>query len=381
MITPDDIRRKALNLYPSFLTAWLDGAPFFPRVIPARRQPDEDLAAAAAAVQRLRDGSKQALGYGYTVAWTEINSRTYGRNLFPSRVLFETREDYLRCIGRMEEFASFAAAVERIRARHPGLESWVRSHRVQLIEAAGDIEGLLAVVEYMCAHPRPDIFGREIPVAVDTKFVERHRRILREWLDRLLPPHTIRADEEHFERRFGLRYAEPHVLIRFLDDEVRRACGCLWPELSLPLHTLAAVPVHARQVLVVENKVNLLTLPGRAGAIALGGLGNGVSDLRYLPWLAQPALWYWGDIDVEGFAILARLRNLFPQTRSLMMDDETLAGWRGLAVPGTGRRSDMPQGLTAPEQAAFASCLAENLRIEQERLPQAFVQSVLASLP
>ena len=38
-----------------------------------------------------------------------------------------------------------------------------------------------------------------------TKFVERHRRILREWLDIVLPPETIRADEEHFERRFGLR--------------------------------------------------------------------------------------------------------------------------------------------------------------------------------
>jgi hypothetical protein len=88
-------------------------------------------------------------------------------------------------------------------------------------------------------------------------------------------------------------------------------------------------------------------------------------------------VWYWGDIDVEGFGILARLRTLFPQTRSLLMDGETVERWRSLAVPGTGRRAEAPPNLTLEEQMAFGICLRENLRIEQERLPPAAVQAAL----
>lgn len=134
-------------------------------------------------------------------------------------------------------------------------------------------------------------------------------------------------------------------------------------------------PIHAHRVLIVENKVNLLTLPPMAGAVALGGLGNDVTDLRYLSWLAEAAIWYWGDIDVEGFGILSRLRSLHPQTRSLLMDEGTLAGWRHLAGTGSGRPCEVPPGLTLPVRAAFDVCLRDNLRLEQERLPQDVVQS------
>ncbi len=49
---------------------------------------------------------------------------------------------------------------------------------------------------------------------------------------------------------------------------------------------------------------------------------------RQVSWLDSCALWYWGDIDIEGLTILSRLRSLFPQTRSLLMDGETLSRWR-----------------------------------------------------
>jgi hypothetical protein len=298
--------------------------------------------------------------------------------LFPERIVFETQGDFLRYLGKEQEFAAFAAAVGRIRSRYPELESWVRSNRVLLMDVCGQLDGLLYIVEYLRSHPRPGIFAREIPGPLDTKFIERNRRVLREWLDLILSPQTIRADEEHFERRFGLRYAEPHVMLRFLDPDVQSACSCPWPELSLPLHTMGRMAIDVKQVLVVENKVSLLTLPALANTIAVGGLGNGVTDLRYLPWLASCALWYWGDIDAEGLTILSRLRTVFPQTRSLLMDTETLACWRDqVAVPGTGHFSNIPPGLMDAEQLAFRECVDENLRVEQERLPQTFVNKTL----
>jgi hypothetical protein len=378
MIQPDDIRRKAGNLYSAFLDAWLRGELFFPKSIRGSKQPDEDLGPAIASVQRLRAGSKETLGYGYMVEWTEINSRKYGRNLFPERIVFETQGDFLQYLGKEREFAAFAESVGRIRSHHPELESWIRSNRALLMEVCGQLDGLLYIIEYLRSHPRPGVFAREIPGPVDTKFIERNRRILREWLDLILPPQTIRADEEHFERRFGLRYAEPDVMLRFLDPDVQSACGCPWPELSLPLHTMGRMAIDVKRVLVVENKVSLLTLPALASTIALGGLGNSVTDLRYLPWLASCTLWYWGDLDAEGLAILSRLRSLFPHTRSLLMDGETLACWRDqVAVPGNGHSATIPPGLTDAEQSAFRQCVDENVRLEQERLPQTFVNKAL----
>ena len=381
MIQPDDIRRKAANLYSTYIEAWLRGEPFFPRTIHGSKQPDHELGRAIVSVQQLRAGSKQALGYGYVVEWTEINSQKYGRNFFPERIVFETQADFLRYLGKEQEFAAFAEAVSRIRSLYPELESWVRSNRALLIEVCHELEGLLYVVDYLRTHPRPGVFVREIPGPLDTKFIERNRRILREWLDRILPPHTIHAGEEHFERRFGLRYPEPHIMLRFLDPEVQRACSCPWPELSLPLHSMAQMVIDAKRVIVVENKVSLLTLPPLASTVAVGGLGNSVTDLRYLPWLASCAVWYWGDIDGEGLAILWRLRNMFPQTRSVLMDGETLTQWRDqLAVPGNGRPANALPGLTDAEQSAFKVCVEENLRLEQERIPQAFVNKALQDL-
>ncbi|MBI3861037.1 MAG: hypothetical protein HY290_03995 [Planctomycetia bacterium] len=371
MIQPEEILRKAKNLYPVFLRAWLSGEPFFPRVIPADKDLDENLAAASESIRQLRLESKESRGFGYTVEWEERNSRTHGRNQFPRRIVFETREDLLRHIGKVHEFDRFAAAVDRLRSRHPILESWISAHRQVLIESAGQIDGLLQVVDYLVAHPRPGLFARELPLDVDTKFIEQNRRILREWLDLVLAPHDIRSDEEHFDRRFGLRYVEPLIQIRFLDARVQRDAGSLWGACAVPLHELAATEIRVTRALVVENKVNLLTLPSIPDSVALGGLGNAVTDLRYLGWLSRLDLYYWGDLDVEGFEMLSRLRAMFPRTISLFMDTETLATWRNrIATGGTGRNGDVPTNLTPDEQAAFCICASDNLRIEQERIPQ-----------
>ena len=321
------------------------------------------------------------MGYGYSVEWREVNSRRFGRNLFPSRIVFETQEDYLRYCGKAADFSRFEGAVNAIRQRHTVLEDWIRSNIATLTELSAEVDGLLEVVHALAARPRPACFARELPVSVDTKFVERHAAVLRQWLDRVLPPHVIRADEDHFERRFGLRYAEPHLQLRFLDPLVQHKMGFPCDVLSLPLHSLGLLPGSGLSVLIVENKVNLLTVPHRRLTIALGGLGNGVSLLRYVPWLGTCNIVYWGDLDVEGLTILSSLRALYPNIQSQFMNEGTIAAWRHLAVDGTNRSLALPPHLTSEECRAFAICARENLRIEQERIPQSAVATALGDQP
>lgn len=381
MIQPEDILRKTSSIYREYLRAWLAGASdFFPRLVPADRDPGTDVVAAVEGVRRLREGSKEVLGYGYTIEWREVRSRTHGRNPFPQRIVFATEKDLLSLCRKEAEFRRFTTAVTRLRQDFPELDAWIRSNIRLLSDAEAEIEGLLEVIRHFREYPRPGCFARELPLSVDTKFVQRHRRILREWLDLVLPSHTIRADEEHFERRFGLRYVEPDLFLRFLDDGLRDELGFPCSVLSLPLHTAEAMrPPSDVRVFVVENRVNLLTLPCLPRMLAFGGLGNAASLLQYVRWLNGVPLTYWGDVDTEGLEILSRVRSLFPQTKSLFMDGATCERFRGLMIAGTGRRvsCDELPGLTEGERQAFAMCQSENLRLEQERLPQGEVERVV----
>lgn len=132
------------------------------------------------------------------------------------------------------------------------------------------------------------------------------------------------------------------------------------------------------RVIIVENKVTLLTLPPLRDCIALGGLGRGVTLFRDVGWLSSKEIDYWGDLDVSGFEILSALRAVFPQTRSLLMDEGTLETWRHLAQPWSGKSADALPYLTAAEQAAYTICRRHGLRIEQERLPLHLSATALA---
>lgn len=380
MIQPDEIRQKAERLYPSFLKAWLDGdATYFPRVMPSNKQLINGRGVQSAQeVQRLRNGSREVLGYGYTVEWKERRSREFGLNQFPVRVTFETQDDFLRFINKKVEFGHFEEAVASLRAEFPGLIDWVRTNRRLFIECAGELEGLLHVIRYFCDHPRPNQFARELPIPVDTKFIERHERVLREWFDIVLSPHAIHAGEVHFGRRYGLKFAEPHWLVRLLDPCLQAASGFPCCEFSIPLATLAGLQFKDVSVFIVENKTNLLTLPPLRNALALGGVGRAATELRQVEWLRTVPIVYWGDIDVAGLGILSAWRTIFPQTQSLFMDAETLSRF-GSPRGRSGQHSpEVPPHLSEFEQEAFDLCCTNDIWLEQERIPQSEVLSVLS---
>lgn len=382
MIHPDDIRQKANNLYSKFQLAWLDGEDFFPYRIPADRTLPDDPAAAIHAVQLLRSESKAEKGFGYSIEWQERNSRRHSKNLVPEKIFFTTQADFLRFIRKEDEFEKFANAAKTISQHYPELEGWIRSNRKVLTDSADDVDGLFLVVDYLQYNPRPGLFARELPLSIDTKFIERNQRILREWLDLLLPPTAIRADEQHFARRYGLQYDQPRLQIRFLDSQIQQVFGSPWSDCSIPLEILAKQNIDSVNVLVVENKTCLMTLPPLSNTLAMGGTGNAVTEFRLIPWLHHCNLWYWGDIDVDGLSILSRFRVHFPTVSSLLMDIEALSRYReqiGQRVETT-KESSPPVNLTTSERAAFDICQSEFLRIEQEQIPDTDVMSVLKQL-
>jgi hypothetical protein len=391
MITVAEIRKQAAGWYKPFLAAWLadESLPLeirFGKVKTASIL--DDFTALDGEIKNLKKESKEELGFGYTVEFKETVTRKAGRQWLPARIFFETPADYLKFLRKEKEFGAFTQSVAFIRREMPELEAWLRGHPQQVIDNAGQWEDLLRVCAYFRANPAPRRYIRELPVQVHTKFIEENTAVLTSLLDFLLPGH-VQTEEKDFRRRFNLRYDEPLLRLRILDAEVARTHLAGIDDLSIPLSQFNALRIDCARVFILENKTNFsnifnfLTLPQLRGSVAVFGEGFKLRLLRQAAWLRDKHIYYWGDIDAHGFEILSLLRGYFPQTRSFLMDANTFRMFKKYAVKGPDfYRSTLPH-LTREETELFYHLLGltDKNRLEQERIPQAFVLEQLKALP
>ena len=372
-------RRKVNTVLQHVVTGTVD--PFFPMQVRVSLKPkrmrDISIGEYATATRKLIDGSKTMRGNGYTVHLSRRRSREMGEQDFPSRVTIDSLEDFVYLTDSRTRLEQTHRVCDTVRDRLPSLESWLCGEAKRLDRYADVIDDLVAVTDALVDHPMPDCYLRQLNVPVDTKFIEKHQSTLRRWLDELLPPEAIRVTEISFVRRYGLRDGLPHHLIRFLDDQLCQVTGFPCNELSLPMRTLANLPLAGICVFIVENRTNLLTLPQLENSIALGGVGDSVTRLRDATWLRECELYYWGDLDVDGFRMLANTRKLFPQLKSLLMDRVTYGKHESLAVPGNKKSASTHPMLTDEETEMLNYLSQHNLRLEQERISQSWVESTL----
>lgn len=369
MISPTEIRNKAEKKYTAFLKAWLSNEEFFPLRIPGR------LAGSSSAwdqlspwIKQLIAGSKAEKGHGYSIHFGEPTlTRLHGKQTLPEAITIETQADFLSYIQKAKEFQQFLADIGFLRSTLPQLEAWMRDHPQVIIDHAGTWPELVAVCNFLMNNPRPGHYIRELPVQVHSKFIEGNKGILRDLLDQLLSAGHIAADAHAFEDRFGLR--KPPITFRFrvLDPALRDALRLPSSDVSIPLADFAKLSFVQPTVIVCENLMPFLTIPTVANGVCIFGEGNAVSALA-TPWLEDATIFYWGDLDIQGFRFLANLRKRYPQVQSLFMDCATLEEYRSFSVAGVVDGRGSPSGLTASEQEVYSILKLENLRLEQERI-------------
>ncbi len=372
MITPKEIVEKARRKYEAFLIAYLCGETILPFDWPAGKIPG-DLASIGATGRTLDEGSKAKRGYGYSVVWATRDTKRFGQQTIAERIVINQPEDYLKLIGKDQEFGRFQADVQRIRASLPDLEYWLQSKPLRIIEYHGEWDKLIAVCEYFIVHPQPNLYIRELPIEVDTKFIERHESILQSLLDVLLPPDALNLEFKNFERRYGLRFEEPIIRFRLLDGQFKGNFGLAVDDLAIPLSQFTDLEILGNQhCIIVENKMTFLTLPRFPNAFAIWGKGFEVLTLKDVAWLHTCSIVYWGDLDAQGFQILAGLRGSFPTLKTLMMNRATFDAYQDFVVDGKAVKiGELPNLI--PEENALCQYLAtHNLRLEQERIPYTF---------
>lgn len=383
MINPAQIQQKAEARYPAFLTSVLTGENFFPLEMPIGSCP-KDYLAIREVVTQLIDKSKQNSGYGYVLELEPRKTQKHGQQSLPKRIYIETQQDYLKLIKKEKEFSLFKINIELICSQLPELNYWLCQNPLKVIEYSDRWNELLKVCLYFKQHPKPHLYIRELPIQVHTKFIEQNKGILRNLLEAILPDEQlqpIEGDQEFtFEKRFYLKYREPLIRLRILDPALKTPYNFPVSDISTPISEFRQLNLIKHSFLITENLMNFLTLPSLKNCFALFGSGYGIKTLKSIEWLKYCPIFYWGDLDAEGFKILSQLRFYFPQTISIMMDAKTFETFQEFAVTVTAPRVETLPYLTPDEQYLYTHPSRYHKRLEQERISQDFSDRYFQSL-
>ncbi len=311
-----------------------------------------------------------------------IRARNLGANEVPTRIWIDSFEQLCALLGTTREVRGLDDVLERTRNEIPGLVGWVVEHPLRAVSHREVWGQFLATVGWIAAHDTEALYLRQIDVdGVDTKFVERHLRLLDDLLSTVLSADRIDANfsQANFARRFRFHPKPDYVRFRFLSPQSGFPAGI--SELRLRSDELAAVEPEAGRVFIVENEITYLAFPHLSDAIVMFGSGYGLEVIKNLPWLDAKKVVYWGDIDTHGFAILSNLRSRFSDVSSILMDQDTL-----LAHPRQWVKEQAPTNrqlphLTGTEATLYSDLIEDRyghaVRLEQERVRFSLLRQAL----
>ena len=307
----------------------------------------------------------------------DFRHQVFGQNTLPDAAWIDDVASAIALIGKQREARIFGQIFALTAARQPKLLTWLNKRSLRALELADSWEKLLAVVDWLLAHPRPAIHLRQMDISgVHSKFVEANRSVLGELLDLVLPAEAIdnaATGSSQFNRRYGFLDKPERIRLRWLDPACAPLAAFACSDLTVDAATFARLSPAVDRIFVTENEINFLAFPPLPNALVIFGAGYGFSALANADWLHDCKIHYWGDIDTHGFAILNELRSHFPHVQSLLMDRTTMFSGKALWTEElTPTQRELPR--LAPEERELYddlrdNRLGKNLRLEQEKIP------------
>lgn len=384
--TPADLETQVQKLWDRglLLASIASGESIFPRRLTLRGPDSRELSERFPEVRDWISRLSAAAG-PYRIEWRSIRHRVLGTNEIPGAIWIDQLSDALGLIGKRRAARQFAAMVEMTRDKRPELLPWLKMRPLRALELAEDWPRLLEIIAWLLAHPRPAIYLRQVNLpGVHSKLIEGHRGVLAELLDLVLPGDSI--DPAHkgtggFCQRYGFLDKPSRVRFRILDSDIRLLPVEADQDITLTQAAFAALVLPVSKVFITENEINFLAFPDVPAALVIFGAGYGFDNLATARWLNEKRVYYWGDIDTHGFAILSQLREFMPHVTSFLMDQRTLLTHQPLwGVENQPETGDLPR--LSAEEALLYDQLRRNqwgkgVRLEQERIGFDFLCDVL----
>ncbi len=321
----------------------------------------------------------------YRIEWKEANHRRFGKNKLPVSAVFGSLLSVLVFLDKQEEHRLYHQLAALLMDTFPALDYWLIRYPFKVLLHQASWRHLISVTQWMLAHPWPDIYIRQISVpGVDSKFIGQHKKLLTQWWDILLDEEDVNHNVNGiklFEQRFGFKSKPLTLHFRILD------ASCYIAGLSdicVTVDEFSRLELGIDRVFVTENDINGLVFPNHPKSIVIFGRGYGFDYLSQIDWLHEKEVYYWGDIDTHGFAILSQFRQHIPQAQSLLMDAVTLEQHRSQWVREQKQSLTDLHHLSGPELKLYNQLrdnqVGERVRLEQEFIAYSSLMVVLDAL-
>jgi hypothetical protein len=374
MITPKEVQEQCLKWWKNVLLSIIEGTSYFPKDINrigkiSSKDILNKLSDYKRSIELLKSNSKANKKVGYSLLTTERQFDKIGPQSVPEKITIDSIEDYLRITGKEKEYQIFLKNLSLIQTELSLLVEWIKENPLKLIDHE-TWRDTLKVCKYFLQNPKPNLYIRQLPIDVHTKYINENKSIIASLLNYLIPG-DINNEEKDFEKRFNLLSKEQLIRIRFLDGSKSPLQSIT--DISFTEKELKHYNFRIDNVFITENLMNFLTLPFLENTIAVwSGGGFNISYLRNIEWLRDKQFYYWGDIDAQGFQILNQCRTYFPNTVAVMMDRETLAKFH--ATEGVPAKNQFLSHLTENELDLYNYLRQNNIRLEQEKITQKFAE-------
>ena len=371
MISVKELKTKAGRKYKLYLKAVAARHDFFPLDMSVNKRPSGELADFQKEIEALIARSKSKIGHGYQLEFKTVQTKKFGTQDLPVRIFFDEEYDFLKFITKQNEVRSFKKNLQLITTEFPELSDWTIQYPQKITKHEQQWNDLLKVCRYFKGSPHNQLYIRELPIKIHTKFIERNKGILRELLD-LIIPNQLHPDTTNFEQRFHLKAKENLIRFRILDQKISTKYFSGVNDLAIPVSQFNTLQIPVKKVIISENEITFLTLPPMPDTLAIFGKGFDIGSLKQTEWLHITEIFYWSDIDVHGFQMLSQIRKYYPHTRSFLMDKTTFDAFYegGKGTPTTQTHIDR---LTPEEHDLYDLLQRQNLRLEQEHILHDFV--------
>ena len=286
----------------------------------------------------------------------------------------------LALLGRAAEADGFIAMHERVCRVFPEAEEWlVQSFETLWGRGSDTLERLISLGRAFRRGIGEGAYLREICAeGVDTKFIEQNIMLVRSLWNALMPERQARNRDELLSCWQAETAETDFIGVRLLGADMSLFGIRQFHAAPRELAALS-LPHPIRRVFIVENQVTALRFPAVPSSVLLYGMGYGVlKAARFLPWLAEADVLYWGDLDTNGLDILSKLRQVLPRVRSFLMDEATLLRYADAKVQDTGGCETDTSALTVGEKRCWRLLKEGGMRLEQERVPPAALHAWLA---
>jgi len=393
VISIDEIKKKAENKFLPFLHSIIDEKDFFPLLIPSAKGAVKDsFAERKVEAENLYKNSKNAKGRGYTVETKTIKTHKQGMQTIIEKIYFETEIDFIHFIGKEKETENFKKHLSIVKSRFLNLNAedvqnnWLKKHLRSLIAETEDDywQNIFLCAIWFLNNPHCNVYLREIPVPVHTKFIEQNTSLIFSVytaLNKNEDTDKVSSNADIY-KRWGVRTAEPFIRFRSLDKDIHLKIlndEFTSYEIQTPLSAFAKINFNSIEyIFIVENLMVYLTFPAFNKALCIFGSGFAAVNLKECKTLNEKKLYYFGDMDEHGFEILSNVRSIFPNIQSFCMDQKTYETFSIFAVKGENSHSKIEDLNLSEDELHLFKFLRENKtigRLEQEKISQTFIKS------